>query len=138
MSKYISTLVLIGINIIVFAIIAIKQESLMMTRSSDVLAILHAGGNLNPFTMDGEQWRVISSMFLHLGIIHLFANMFALFFLGSRLSPCWEYLGFYCLFYLRYRCRNCELAFQFYTISAGASGAIFGLFGYMLGDDAYQ
>jgi rhomboid protease GluP len=97
MSKYISTLVLIGINIIVFAIIAIKQESLLMTRSFDVLAILHAGGNLNPFTMDGEQWRVVSSMFLHIGVVHLLANMVGLFFLGSRLEPqlgtlrfCWS------------------------------------------------
>src|SRR4030095_12756759 len=87
MNRYISTLIIIGINLIVFAFLAIKQESLMMTRNVDVLAILYAGGNLNPFTLDGEQWRVISSMFLHFGVIHLLVNMLGLYFLGSTLEP---------------------------------------------------
>jgi len=136
MSKYISTLVLIGINIIVFATIAIKQESLLMTRSFDVLAILHSGGNLNPFTMDGEQWRIISSMFLHFGVIHLLVNMYALFFLGKTLEPALgtsRYLLVY--FICGIAAGIASLLFNFYTISAGASGAIFGLFGYKLGTD---
>ena len=135
MSKYISTLVLIGINIIVFAIIAIRQENLLMTRSIDVLAILHAGGNLNPFTMDGEQWRVVSSMFLHIGVVHLVANMVALFFLGSRLEPLLGTSRFLLVYFLcGIAAGIASLLFNFYEISAGASGAVFGVFGYILGE----
>ncbi|HMG91073.1 MAG TPA: rhomboid family intramembrane serine protease [Chryseolinea sp.] len=139
MNRYISTLVIIGINIIVFAFIAIQQQSLMMTRNIDVLAILHAGGNLNPFTMDGEQWRVISSMFLHFGVIHLLANMVGLYFLGSTLEPTVGTSRFLLIyFFCGIAAGIASLLFNFYTISAGASGAIFGLFGYRLGTELIQ
>jgi membrane associated rhomboid family serine protease/antitoxin component YwqK of YwqJK toxin-antitoxin module len=136
MNRYISTLVIIGINIIVFAFIAIQQQSLMMSRNIDVLAILHAGGNLNPFTMDGQQWRVISSMFLHFGVIHLVVNMLGLYLLGSTLEPIVGTSRFLLIyFFCGIAAGIASLLFNFYTISAGASGAIFGLFGYRLGTE---
>ena len=139
MNRYISTLVIIGINMIVFAVLAVKQQSLMMTRSIDVLAILYAGGNLNPFTLDGEQWRVITSMFLHFGVIHLLVNMLGLYLLGSALeqivgTPRFILIYFFC----GIAAGIASLLFNLYTISAGASGAIFGLFGYRLGADLVQ
>ena len=60
-----STFALLGLNVLVFAWLAIQQQSLMMDQSVDVLAILHAGANLNPFTLGGEPWRILTSMFLH-------------------------------------------------------------------------
>jgi membrane associated rhomboid family serine protease len=130
----VATLVIICINIIVFAVLAIKQQSLMMSQPVDVLAILHAGGNLNPFTMDGQQWRVISSMFLHFGVIHLLVNMIALYQLGSVLEPAVGTSRFLLIyFFCGIMAGIGSLLFNFYTISAGASGAIFGLFGYKLG-----
>ena len=139
MNRYISTLIIIGINLIVFALLAIKQESLTMTRNVDVLAILYAGGNLNPFTLDGEQWRVISSMFLHFGVIHLLVNMLGLYLLGSTLeqitgAPRFILIYFFC----GIAAGIASLLFNLYTISAGASGAIFGLFGYRLGAELVQ
>jgi membrane associated rhomboid family serine protease len=136
MKRYLSTLVIIGINVIVFAFIAIQQQSLMMSRNIDVLAILHAGGNLNPFTMDGQQWRVITSMFLHFGIIHLLVNMLGLYLLGSTLEPIVGTSRFLLIYlFCGIAAGIASLLFNFYTISAGASGAIFGLFGYRLGTE---
>ena len=139
MNRYISTLVIIGINLVVFAFLAIKQQSLMMTRSVDVLAILYAGGNLNPFTLDSQQWRVLTSMFLHFGIVHLLVNMLGLYLLGSTLeqivgTPRFILIYFFC----GIAAGIASLLFNLYTISAGASGAIFGLFGYRLGADLIQ
>ena len=134
MKRYLSTLVIIGLNLIVFAILAVKQQSLMMSRNVDVIAILNAGGNLNPFTMDGEQWRVISSMFLHFGVIHLLVNMVGLYMLGSTLEPAVGTPRFILIYiFCGVAAGIGSLLFNFYTISAGASGAIFGLFGYRLG-----
>ena len=139
MNRYISTLVIIGINLIVFAFLAIKQESLTMTRNVDVLAILYAGGNLNPFTLDGEQWRVISSMFLHFGVIHLLVNMLGLYLLGSTLEQITGVPRFILIyFFCGIAAGIASLLFNLYTISAGASGAIFGLFGYRLGAELVQ
>jgi len=129
-----STFGLIGLNLIAFVWLAIQQQNLMLNRSVDVLAILYAGANLNPFTLGGEPWRIISSMFLHFGIIHVLVNMFALYSLGRPLE---SYLGPVRFLLLYFICGIAgglsSLLFNLYTISAGASGAIFGLYGYRLG-----
>ncbi len=128
-----STLGLIGVNLLAFAWLAIQQQSLMLNSSIDVLAILYAGANLNPFTVGGEPWRIITSMFLHFGIVHLLVNMFALYSLGKPLESDLGSVRFLLLYFI------CGIAggissllFNLYTISAGASGAIFGLYGYRL------
>jgi membrane associated rhomboid family serine protease/antitoxin component YwqK of YwqJK toxin-antitoxin module len=129
-----STLVLLGLNVLVFAWLAIQQQSLMMNRSVDVLAILHAGANLNPFTLGGEPWRILTSMFLHFGVIHLAVNMYALYSLGKPLESALGSLRFLLLYLICGIVAGlASLLFNLYTISAGASGAIFGLYGYRLG-----
>lgn len=133
------TITLICINVIVFAVLASKQQSLMMSRPIDTLAILHAGANLNPFTMDGQQWRVFSSMFLHFGVIHLLVNMLGLYMLGSVLEPAVGSIRFLLIyFFCGITAGILSLLFNFYTISAGASGAIFGLFGYKVAAELIQ
>ena len=137
MSKQsVSTFILIGINLIVFAWLAIQQQSLLMNGSLNVLAILHAGANLNPFTLGGEPWRIITSMFLHFGAIHLVVNMVALFSLGRELEPALGTSRFLMIyFFCGIAAGLSSLVFNLYTISAGASGAIFGLYGYRLGTE---
>lgn len=132
--KTFATFGLLGLNSIVFAWLAIKQQSLLLSSSLDVLAILHAGANLNPFTLGGEPWRILTSMFLHFGVIHLLVNMVALYFLGRPLELS---LGHFRILLVYFFCGVAaglsSLWFNLYTISAGASGAIFGLYGYRLG-----
>jgi membrane associated rhomboid family serine protease len=130
----ISTYIVIGINLSVFGLLALKQQSLMFDTDLDSLAILHAGANFNPFTLGNEPWRIITSMFLHYGIIHLAVNMYALYTLGSLLEPALGTTRFLLVyFFCGIAGGLASLLFHVYIPSAGASGALFGLFGYQLG-----
>jgi rhomboid protease GluP len=133
-SKNPVTISLIAINALVFAIIAWQQQSFSLNTSADIIAILHAGANFNPLVMEGEYWRLVSSMFLHYGFFHLAVNMYGLWQLGEFLEPGMG-SGRYAILYF-----ICGLAagiaslfFNVLVSSAGASGAIFGLYGFQLG-----
>lgn len=130
----ISTYILIGINLSVFGWLALQQQSLMFDTNQDSLAILRAGANFNPFTLGHQPWRIITSMFLHYGIIHLAVNMYALYTLGSMLEPAMGTTRFLLLyFFCGIAAGLASLLFLIFIPSAGASGALFGLFGYQLG-----
>jgi membrane associated rhomboid family serine protease len=129
-----STYLLIGINLLVFGWLAFQQQSLMMNTNQDVLAIIRAGANLNPLTLGGQPWRIITSMFLHFGIIHLMVNMYALYILGKQLEEAMGIPRFLLLyFFCGISAGIASLLFNVFVPSAGASGALFGLFGYRLG-----
>ena len=130
----ISTYILIGINLSVFGWLALQQQSLMFGTDRDSLAILHAGANFNPFTLGTQPWRIITSMFLHYGILHLAVNMYALYQVGTLLEPAMGKTRFLLLyFFCGVGAGLASLVFHVYIPSAGASGALFGLFGYQLG-----
>jgi rhomboid protease GluP len=128
------TNILIGLNIAVFLVMA---------------GLLGAGWvdvpNLTPFirygasnaaaTTNGEWWRLITCMFLHFGAVHLALNMWALFQIGHFVE---KLLG-RALFTLTYFAAGISgglLSLVWHgdkVWSAGASGAIFGIYGALLG-----
>jgi membrane associated rhomboid family serine protease len=127
------TVFLIFANVVVFVILAVMQQTIMMDRGIDLIALLHAGANFNPFTVGGEYWRLFTSLFIHIGIVHLLVNMFALWSLGRDLEPLTGSLQFALLFLICGVAGSiASLFFNVFVISAGASGAIFGLYGYWL------
>jgi len=127
------TLLLIAINVLVFAWMAVHQQNIWFNRNQDFLYMLDTGANFNPFTVSGEYWRLFTSMVLHWGILHLAVNMYALYGIGRLLE---EFLGPWrlILFYLitGLTAGISSLLFNVYVVSAGASGAIFGLYGYLI------
>lgn len=132
--RYTVTISLISLNVLAFAVLAWQQQSMMMNTTADVQAILQAGANLNPFTLGGQWWRILTAAFLHFGIIHLAVNMYALWQLGSLLEPAIGHSRFTMLYMICALVASiASLIFNVYVISAGASGAIFGLYGYQLG-----
>ena len=132
--KSIATYIILAINVVVFAWLAIQQQSFMMNSTLDSLAIVSAGANVNPLTLGGQPWRLITSMFLHYGIIHLAVNMFALYSLGTLLEPAVGTVRFVLIyFFCGVVAGIASLLFSLFIASAGASGAIFGLYGYQLG-----
>lgn len=124
------TPILIGINILVFILMVVNGVSIMSPDSESLLAW---GANFRPMTLDGQWWRLITNCFVHIGILHLLLNMYALMYIGSLLEP---YLGTlkYLLAYVLTGivASMASLWWHDLTVSAGASGAIFGMYGVFL------
>jgi rhomboid protease GluP len=83
--------------------------------------------------LSGQVWRLVTNIFLHFSIMHIAGNMIALIYIGS-LIECklgkWNYLFIYLLTGI---CASItSVIWREQGISAGASGAIFGLFGVLL------
>ena len=84
-------------------------------------------------------WTIFTSMFMHGGVFHLFANMFSLFFIGSlveRIIGPRRYILFYLLsgIFASILFVLLSLIFKsdFNTFAVGASGALFGLIGFLM------
>ncbi|RLN39837.1 RHOMBOID-like protein 2 [Panicum miliaceum] len=82
-----------------------------------------------------QGWRLLSSMWLHAGVVHLVANMMSLLFIGMRLEQQFGYVRVSAV-YLVSGLGGSVLSSLFIRnhISVGASGALFGLLGAMLSE----
>ncbi len=125
------TFLLIALNIIVFFVMVLAGGGWGSTEW-DVL--YQFGGNYTAAIQQGEYWRFLSSVFLHNGIFHLFMNMIGLFY-GGMLAE--RILGGkrFLLMYLVAGIAGsvCSYFFHDEMLSVGASGAVFGIFGFLLG-----
>lgn len=98
------------------------------------LEIIAWGANYGPRTLNGEPWRLVTCMFLHIGIIHLGMNMLALWNLGRILERLVGPVGYLLLYLISGLAGSLASVFWSPMIpSAGASGAIFGVAGAWLG-----
>lgn len=110
--------------------------------SEDVAFMMRHGAMFVPAVLDGEYFRLLIAVFMHFGIQHLVNNMLILFIFGNFMEKAmgkWRYLLFYLVcgvgvnlvqvgwYLLESRFRNPEV-----IVSAGASGAIFGIAGGLL------
>jgi membrane associated rhomboid family serine protease len=127
---YYITPIIMELNILIFILMVFSGLGFLSFNSTD---LLNWGANYKPYTMSGEWWRLLSSTFLHGGLLHLFANMYGLLFVGIFLEP---RLGKtkYALIYLTtgILASLASLWWHDATVSVGASGAIFGLYGIFL------
>jgi rhomboid protease GluP len=124
------TAALVGANVVVYLVLALHGEG-WLTLDGHVVA--HFGSNFTPWTLGGEPWRLVSSTFIHLGVLHLALNVWALVVVGpvaerlygpARLALVYFAAGF-----------GASLASVWWhpvVNSAGASGAIFGVLGALL------
>ncbi|KAL8191618.1 hypothetical protein R6Q57_028349 [Mikania cordata] len=82
-----------------------------------------------------EEWRILTCMWLHAGVFHVFANMLGLVFIGSRLEHEFGFLRI-AILYIFSGIGGSVLSSLFVrtTISVGASGALFGLLGGMFSE----
>ncbi len=127
---YFITPILIYANIGLFLIMTISGLGFISFKGQD---LLEWGANYGPLTKDGEWWRLFASTFLHGGLMHLLANMYGLLFVGIFLEPLLgktKYLAAYVLTGLL--ASIASIWWYDATVSVGASGAIFGLYGVFL------
>ena len=120
------TYVLLAINILVW---------LAMTAaggSTDPAVLIRFGAKFNPLIVQGQVWRLLTSIFLHAGPMHLFFNSYALFALGVEVERIYGSVRFL-IIYLLAGLYGSMMSFAFGAdLSVGASGAIFGLLGTMV------
>jgi rhomboid protease GluP len=80
--------------------------------------------------MRGWHWQLFTAMFVHLNIVHLLGNMFFLLVFGLRAEELFSVPEYLAIYFLSGLTGNLlTLLLGPYTVSEGASGAIFGLFG---------
>ena len=121
-------LALVGINILIFVLMEI-------TRMQDWF--MGNGASYTPFILEGQYYRLITSMFLHFGIEHLGNNMLVLFFLGDCLERNlgrWKYAVVYMAGGVGANLLSLfvELKQGQEVVSAGASGAVFAVIGALI------
>ncbi|MFA5971180.1 MAG: rhomboid family intramembrane serine protease [Lentimicrobiaceae bacterium] len=124
------TPLLLDINILLFILMVISGVNIMLP---DNESLLKWGANFRPLTMEGEWWRLITNCFLHIGIFHLLMNMYALLYIGVLLEPLLGRTRFISAYLLTgITASIASLWWHDLIISAGASGAIFGMYGVFL------
>lgn len=125
------TYTIIIINALVFILMALNGAGIF---EANGLAHIRWGSNYTPLTLSGDWWRLLSNMFIHFGIIHLAMNMYCLYTVGVYLEPMLgkaRYITAY--LYTGIIASITSLWWHSKGVnSAGASGAIFGVYGLFL------
>ena len=126
--KPIVTYSLIFICILVFILMYVLGNG-----STDNYTLLVFGANVDTLTKNGYYYRLFTSMFLHIGILHLLCNMYSLYIIGKEVENVFGKVKYLIIYLLSGIAGSIlSLAFNHNTICAGASGAIFGLLGALL------
>jgi membrane associated rhomboid family serine protease len=125
------TMIFIGINVGVFVLMCLAGG--FAVTSVDPLVLLGFGAKQNNLIAEQhEYWRLITSIFIHIGIIHLFLNNYALWIVGQEIERIYGSARFVILYLATGIVGSVgSYVFSPQATSAGASGAIFGLFGVM-------
>jgi len=126
-NRFMLTYLFIFLNIAVYAYTAILSQNVMVIDDS----VLERYGQYNFVIREsGWYWQLFTAMFVHINIVHIAGNMIFLLIFGLRAEEMFkshEYLLIYLLSGLTGNILT--LLIGPYVLSAGASGAIFGLFG---------
>lgn len=124
------TNILIAVNLLVFLISAWISKNIF---DIDIYTLIIMGAKVNSLIDKGQVWRLITCAFLHGGLIHIFFNMYALKILGPEIEYVYGKIK-YLVIYLLSAIAASIFSYIFgpQSVSVGASGAIFGLFGAML------
>ena len=121
---------LLAINIVVFLVMMVLGVSVLGGRAEEYLRF---GANFAPLTTSGEWWRLVTCTFVHFGVLHLAFNMWALWDSGQLTERLFGN-GWFAVLYLFAGVMGSisSMLWNQQAISAGASGAVFGVYGALL------
>lgn len=111
--------------------------------SENGLVLLQWGAKFNPMVKFGQWWRLIMPVFVHIGFMHILVNSFTLYYIGGAVEEMIGHWRFFLVYFLSAISGNLmSFAFGGNALSAGASTALFGLFGVYIAlgivfDDSY-
>jgi len=129
------TKVLLGILVAVYALEVVVAGPASLVGGPSTRALVRLGGSAGVLVAQGETWRLFTAMFLHIGIFHLLMNGYALYIFGSVIEAEDGRVRFAAIFLVGGLFAS-AVSYAFgepLVVSAGASGAIFALFGAFLG-----
>lgn len=122
---------LIAMNVVVYLAMVASGVSPVSPLSE---ALIRWGADFGPLTTHGQWWRLLTAMFVHIGAVHLLMNMYVLWVIGRITERLFGNAAFSVLYL------GAGLAASFTSVvwhplsaAAGASGAIFGLYGGLFG-----
>ncbi|WP_246224881.1 rhomboid family intramembrane serine protease [Lentilactobacillus kribbianus] len=106
--------------------------------TTDPTNLVRFGAKFNPLIQMGQYWRLITPIFIHMGLMHILMNGITLYFVGRIVEGVFGHWRFLVLFLVSGVMGNlASFAFSD-SISAGSSTAIFGLFGsFLVLNDGY-
>lgn len=123
-----ATIAIMVVNVIVFLVVEYSGDS------TDPASLLRFGANYRPLTLgEHEYWRLVSAMFLHIGVIHLAVNAYFGFGWCTRVEQWFGSARFLVAYFVTGIVASLTSALAQEAVSAGASGALFGMIGVTLG-----
>lgn len=124
-------LTIIAVNFIYFAYLEIIGDT------QDTAFMVMHGAMFLPSVLQGEYWRLLTAVFMHFGIEHIINNMLVLYVLGDNLERALgpvKYAAFYLICGIGANAVSllADISSESLSVSAGASGAVFGVIGGLL------
>jgi len=121
-----TTYLILALNLAVYAYTAILSGNFMVIS----LNVLLQYGQSNYLVINGLYWQLFTAIFVHTNIVHLAGNMLFLIIFGLRAEELFNMMEYFFIYLLSGLAGNLlTLLLGLTVVSAGASGAIFGLFG---------
>lgn len=125
------TALIIDTNILVYIVMVLSGTDVM---SPTALDLLQWGGVRRAEVVNGEWWRLITCVFVHSGLMHLLLNSIGMIIAAVYAEPVLGRLKFAALYLLSGISGSvASIMWHINTVSVGASGAIFGLYGAIIG-----
>ena len=138
-----ATYLLVGINCAVFLAMVARGASVWMPTLDQLM--FWGADRPNNVLVYGEWWRIVTAMFVHVGILHLATNMWCLWNLGLLAEPLMGSFGLFAAYILTGAAGNLLSTFYnwvrpihdasgapYFQAGAGASGAVFGIAGALI------
>lgn len=137
-----ATYLLCGINCLVFLAMVMNHVSPISPTPDQLLA--WGGDHAGAVLMQGQWVRIVTAMFVHVGILHLATNMWCLWNLGLLAEPLMGSAGLLAVYLLTGAAGNLlstlvnwlwplhDAGGVFFPVGAGASGAVFGIAGALI------
>jgi membrane associated rhomboid family serine protease len=122
------TYTLIGTNVLAWIGTLVSGSTVGGSVGGD--SLLSKAALNGPAVADGEIYRIVTAGFMHYGFLHLLFNMYALYILGQLLEPALGRVRFALIYFVSLIAGSVgALLLDPNALTAGASGAVFGLMG---------
>jgi rhomboid protease GluP len=129
-SAMVVTQAILGINVAVFVAMTLAGVSPLDPTGQQ---LVDWGANFGPYTIGGQWWRLLTCVFVHIGIPHIALNMWCLWGLGRLAESVYDRWTFGAVYLITGVAASvASLAWNPIGVSAGASGAIFGIAGALI------